>query len=298
MDFDPNDGQSITGIGTIGPYILVFKQTKTYIVYDLDTGANRALSSETGCFAHRSICETPNGTYFLTADRGVYLTDGQHLKQISEKINPTLENIVAAQRVNAAGKYFNNHYYLSICTTGSTNNLTLDYDSQTDSWWFHTNTANQFALWRPGSGLELYAIQAGAAILDKSYVEDVFQDNGASYNSYWQGPWFSFKQPYLRKRVRRFHVEGDGPVDVYMSHDFTDAPQLLGQSAFPGPDGTTFGGSGTFGGAGTFGDPSGFGQHRYYSLGVARVWSPRFEANTSAEAEIESFTFNITPRKD
>jgi hypothetical protein len=46
----------------------------------------------------------------------------------------------------------------------------LDYDFNAGSWWAHTNAANQWAKWRPELGLELYAAQAAAAIVDKSYV--------------------------------------------------------------------------------------------------------------------------------
>jgi hypothetical protein len=44
VDLDPQDGDVITGIGTIGPYLLVFKKTKTFVIYDDATGANRRLS--------------------------------------------------------------------------------------------------------------------------------------------------------------------------------------------------------------------------------------------------------------
>jgi hypothetical protein len=46
VDLDPNDGDAITGIGVVGPYVMVFKNEKAFTVYDLDTGANRRLSHE------------------------------------------------------------------------------------------------------------------------------------------------------------------------------------------------------------------------------------------------------------
>jgi hypothetical protein len=47
--------------------------------------------------------------------------------------------------------------------------------------------ANQFARWRPGAGVELYAAQAAAAIVDKCYVAGVTQDNGVNFAAYWLG---------------------------------------------------------------------------------------------------------------
>jgi hypothetical protein len=98
VQFDPNDGDSITGLGTIGPYLLVFKRRKTWVVTDLDTGANRRLSGDTGCAAGRSIVETPLGTFFLTQDKGVYLTNGSSLEPMSDVIRPTLDGIVETMR--------------------------------------------------------------------------------------------------------------------------------------------------------------------------------------------------------
>src|SRR6266446_3895513 len=40
VDLDPNDGDIITGLGTFGPYLLVFKRNKVFRIYDLNTGAN------------------------------------------------------------------------------------------------------------------------------------------------------------------------------------------------------------------------------------------------------------------
>jgi hypothetical protein len=101
VDLDPNDGDQITGLGTIGPIVLIFKRQKIYVLNDTETGANRRLSTTTGCVAHRSITETANGTYFLTADRGMYVTNGNWINKLNDKIDPTFESIVAAQRQNA-----------------------------------------------------------------------------------------------------------------------------------------------------------------------------------------------------
>jgi hypothetical protein len=212
VDLDPNDGDQITGMGVVGPYVMVFKNEKAFTVYDLDTGANRRLSTNVGCVAHRSIAESPQGLFFLTADRGVYATDGVNLRKVSDRIAPTLDATNPSARGNAAGVFFNDHYYLSVPTTGATNSLTLDYDFNAGSWWAHSNAANEWATWRPAAGLELYAAQASAAIVDKSYVAGTTQDNGANFTAYWRSPWIAFQEPYVRKRVRQMHMDGRGVV--------------------------------------------------------------------------------------
>jgi hypothetical protein len=113
-EFDPNDGEQISGLGTIGPYVLVFKPSKTWLIYDLDTGANRRIGVNVGCVAHRSAVETPYGTFFLAKD-GVYRTDGTALKRVSaDRVTPLIVGMPAGKRDLAAGAFWNGHYYLSI----------------------------------------------------------------------------------------------------------------------------------------------------------------------------------------
>ena len=48
-------------VEAVGDMILVFKERKTWVIYDFDTGANRQLSESVGCVSHRSIADTPAG---------------------------------------------------------------------------------------------------------------------------------------------------------------------------------------------------------------------------------------------
>jgi hypothetical protein len=303
VDFDPNDGQTITAIGVLGPYLLVFKQTKTFVVYDTNTGANRMISGNVGCISHRSLAETPAGLMFLSSDQGVFLTNGNTLKQLSDNIKPTIDSLSAAAKNNSAAAFYNNHYFLSVPASGTNrNSITLDYDTTTDSWWKHTNVASQFALWRPGSNsqVELYAAQDVATpIVDKCYVENVFSDNATAFIAYWIGPWLSFKQPYIRKRIRQIHVDGRGTWDVSVGQDFNVGLVQVQQNIFAGygSSGSLFGGADTFGGGGTFGDPSFEGQTHIYSIGVARSFSVKFQSVDSSDGEIDAYTMAVTPRK-
>jgi hypothetical protein len=299
VDLDPNDGDQITGIGVVGPYVMVFKNEKAFTVYDLDTGANRRLSTNVGCAAHRSIAESPQGLFFLTPDRGVYATDGVNLRKVSDRITPTLDAVTASARANAAGVFLNDHYYLSVSTGGATNNLTLDYDFNAGSWWAHSNAANQWATWRPAGGLELYAVQAAAAVVDKSYVPGLLQDNGVNFTAYWRSPWIAFQEPYVRKRVRQMHMDGRGVVDVYVSRDFRSGDELLGASVFQLPIPTSFGdATTTFGGTGVFGDAASQDQRVFPTLGVGRSFSVLVQGASNNDLEVDSMSLFIQRRKD
>jgi hypothetical protein len=79
---DPNDGQFITGLGRVGDLVIVFKNRKTYVVYDLDTGANRQLSDSIGCADKQSVISTPYGLVFVSYDNGLMVTDGTSIRTL------------------------------------------------------------------------------------------------------------------------------------------------------------------------------------------------------------------------
>jgi hypothetical protein len=309
VEFDPNDGDQITGLGSVGPYLLVFKRRKVFIVYDLDTGANRRLSDNTGCCAARTIVETPGGTFFLTLDRGVYVTDGSHLTLVSDIIRPTLESVVADQRANAAAAFFNNHYYLSVAIgTGSTApNTTLDYDTTLQSWWKHDFAANQFAVWAPADAQRLYAAPPASRV-HTCLVPGLFTDAGAGYAAYWTGAWQSpsyfrrriIQSPDYRKRLRGVRFDGSGKLSLSLAKDFSGSPTLVKSFDFVGV-GTTFGGAGTtFGGDGLFGGVQGVRQGRAFSMGTARAFSLQWGSDAASTVgwELENYVLLMADRSD
>lgn len=333
--FDSSDGQAITGIGTVGPYIVVFKERKAWVINDLNTGANRRLADTIGCVSHRSIVETAMGTLFLTADQGVYLTDGSHLKEMSYSVRPTILGITSSERQNAAGAYFNNHYYLSFATNGSaSNNRTLDYDVQLKSWWLHDLAANQWALWEPGGDTNLYACSPGVSKgVVQAFVPGIYTDVGANYtganglSAYWLSAWQVFwifinrhriPVPDIKKRVRQLHFDGSGEIIPIIAKNFstvgTYVPGVVGSDSedFPAKlvdfsegdptfgnenEAQEFGGESLEGQQMIFGGAATTRDARLYSLGLARAWQVGFGNNTSAPFEVDSFTFAIQFRK-
>lgn len=310
VTFDRHDGDTITGLGTIGPYLLVFKKRKCWVIYDLDTGDNRQISTNIGCAAHRSIVETPGGTFFLTDDQGVYVTDGTQLQRISKEITPTVATMVAASRANAAGAFFDDHYYLSY-QTGTVNDRTLDFDLTLRSWWLHDIGSNQWAVWHPTGDIgALYDARAdlvsGNALVEKAFVQDVYADNSTAYSSFWQGAWLAPNgekkkpNPYIRKRLREVRFDGIGAVDFYLATDFAGGSALKKSSIFTFAT-STFGGTGSYGGSGTFGEVPDLQLGRAPTPGAGRAFSLKFTdppTPVAAKWEVDSFTLAITDRKD
>ncbi len=303
VDFDPDDGEEITGLGTVGPYLLVFKPSKTWVVLDLDTGANRPLGTNVGCVAHRSIVETPGGTFFLSEDQGVMRTDGSTAVRVSDKIKPLLDKITPSAVARCAGAYFDRHYYLAAPAGGSLeNSVVFDFDDLTDAWWRHTHSVSH---WAKLSGV-LYAARDTGPEIDRCYVVGRTQDTTAgvasSFTAYWKGPTLSFGSTYLRKRVRRIHFDGAGSADILLSRDFSTGYSLLGSVAFPAGGGGSFGVSdgSSFGASdgSTFGSFNEIGEAALYTPGVGRVFSLEFLNTSASRMEVDSYTFSITGRRD
>ena len=297
-DLDPNDGEEITGMGRVGPYLLVFKRTKTFLIYDSDTSANRVLSGSVGCIANRSIVETPMGTMWLSLGEGIVVTNGQTVKTISKKIQPTLDAaVLAGSAANAAAAWFNSHYYLAFSSGGGGNDLLFDFDSQLDSWWLHSTALNDLAVVPAPSASALYGAEVNAGRVSKLFVPDATQDNGATFPAYWLGPWLSFGEPYRLKRVREVNFDGSGFVTVGVGRDFGEA-QDFASFRFVQDTGT-FGGDGTFGGSGYFGGSGASTQRAsIFTPGVARSWSLKLTTRQDDQTEIDSITWLIQKRTD
>lgn len=303
IDLDPNDGDEITGLAKCGPLLLVFKRRKVFAIYDPTTGANRRISDSIGAVSHRSIVETPAGTYFL-AEGGVWRTNGSTVDATpaSNLVTPIIDAISSPS--TAAGVYWRNHYYLSFSTDGIANGFTLDLDLQLNSWWLHSIGSNQFAIWHP-SAPGLYSAKATAAIVDQCFVPGIAQDNGTSMPWYWKGPWISpafyFRRvsptPDYRKRLRQVRCDGQGTVDFSLAKDFTGAEVLIRSDIFAIDPAGQFGGSGTFGGSGRFGGGTQVPLAKIHSLGVARAFSPVFGATSDSDAAVYSMTLFMTDRR-
>lgn len=304
-EVDPNDGEAITGLGKIGPYLLVFKPHKTYVLSDPVGRAYRPVSSTIGCSAHRSIVETSRGTMFLSEDMGVCVTDGTDVTPISDNILPLLReaaNVNAANFYKASATYFRDSYWLSIPTEDSENDLMLEYQLQEESWWIHTCTSNQFALLDPGGTPKLYSANAQDKRVEQAFVEGTFTDNLATYPEvYWQGPFWPFGQPHLNKRISQFRADGLGDWTMSAATAFSDDYEVLDELTWEGTDSFVFGGDGIFGGVSdVFAPPAGISERRYFTptQGWGRAWSIRIDNADDNEMELYAVTAFTRPRAD
>jgi hypothetical protein len=337
--FDPEDSKPITGIGTVGAYVLVFKESKVWVIHGTGTGqspvgAVRKLADKVGCVAQRSIVETTGGTFFLSADQGVQLTNGSTIKEMSYSVRPTILNINPANRENAAAEYWNNHYYLSYPSgVSTTNNRTLDYDAELKSWWLHDLAGNQWARFEANVGEpSLFTIPARVkAGIVQAFVEGIYTDSGANYvgngtlGAFWISPWEPFayyifrhriKAPFLKKRVRQIFFNGEGQIipSVYKNFNVGERqepavvankeiatedklPVNFSEGAGLFGEGPGLFGSEAEGGEVLFGGESTVGSARIYAPGIANVWSVGWGNNSAEPFVVHAFTYMVQFRK-
>lgn len=302
VELDPGDGEAIAAVGTIGPYVLVAKPSKLWLIYDLDTLANRPLGKNVGCVAHRSMVETPAGTFFLGKD-AVYRTDGSAAKAITAgRLTPLVTAIPAGVRQLAAGGWWNNHYYLSLPTSGSVNDLTVDYDVVHDSFWLHTLAEAQWATWEQGGQSVLYGAKPDSSkIVDRAFVAGELQDNGAPFTGYWKSPFHTFGDVVRRKRLRLIHFDGKGRIQVSAAKTFQKVAALLSDVNFSASEGLYGTNDGTLYGVddgSIYGGLADVNDARILTPGVARAWSVIVANQTADPFEIDSISFSLTGRKD
>jgi hypothetical protein len=294
--FNPEDGLPLTALRSQGSYLLVFKERGIWAVFNEETSANRKFADKAGTLSPGSVVSTPLGCFFLDPTQGVMVTDGNDVRRVSAQIQPTLDQIVAADLKTVSAAYSNRHYYLA----AKINNVryVLDYDTELDSWWIHSPSMTQLAVWDRSTNADLYGVNSARGEAWQLFKAGELRDNGVIYESFWSGPYHTFGAPSLRKRCRQVHVDGRGKIDIYYATDYSLGTGTLEQQANLSDAASLFGGSGTFGGAGTFAGGGEVGEIEVYSLGIGRSWSMTFYSAREDYWELDAYTMSTSPRRD
>lgn len=304
--FDPNDGEAIMGIGSIGPYLIVFKPNKAWIVYDLDRGLNRPLGENVGTRSHRSIVESELGTFFLDPDKGVMVTNGQSVKRISENITPDLRALKQEYLPRVAAAFWRGHYYLSVPDSTGTPSLVHDYSTELDSWWLHDAAVWQFVVTDfPGNADATLRDELlfGAISADQRWAQ-IFRPNQLSDRIGSTDNPISFRgktapldldgSVVTRKQVEELRLDGRGQVDVYEYPDFSPQGIPLGTVALTPVDTGQWevsdGGSWEVDDGGFWEGSTSLGQDSLYTLGVARTWGFEVRGASILDFELEAMS--------
>jgi hypothetical protein len=278
IDFLPDNGEPVTGLGVVGGYVLVFKPSKTWVIVDMQSNTVRKISNVVGTYAHRSIHQGPGPqAFFVSRDRGIYETNGSSLTPVSDKVLP-----VFADYLVAPGAYFNSHYY------SSQQGLVMDLDLQLNSWWRHNFTypINDFAILSDA----LYAVDT------RGNVVQLFtgsSDYGADIAWHWFAPWQSpsfyrrrrFPTPYYRKRLRQVRTRGLGKIGLTCAYDF--------QNNAGNPETGVFAVTNDM-----FASSSLPSLQKFYGFGVANGFQMQFSGADQNPATLIEYTLMLNDRTD
>lgn len=313
---DPNDGGPITGIAAWKSYLLVFKESKVYLVYDLDSGANRSISNNLGTADRKTICSTPYGITFINTDGQLYITDGVKFTKISDNLRgpgsasvmdlpvtswpwPWNEGDTATCAFADDKLYYSNGIH------------TWVYDFVLSSWWYYGGVPLAAMAVRPGTNLttsEIYGTVKHTAGLEAPLFWQLFtlptsnaagnwRDGvsltgvgGTAYTAFFDT--IPLAPMYFRRKIfqdyiirRRYHA-----MRGYISGVVTVMYALDSLNAIPTYTalGTTAYGTGT----------ETAQQNTYYSLGVGNALRLRFTSADGNAWAVHPFAIFTQPRTD
>lgn len=282
MEFDPGDGQAISGIGIVGPYILVAKPRKLWVLVDVATATARMLSDSIGASDGDTMASSPEGTFFMSEDRGVFLTNGSSLTPISDQILPSLHFLTGP------AAYFQQHYYVV------SSPFLYDFDTVLKSWWRHqlpgAAVPKSLVQWHPtADDPRLYAISSISAqgVVQRLASPGVSSDAGGNLSWHWFSPWQSpsffrrrlFHTGYYRKRLRQVRVNGYGTVALSVAYNNVNNVRAISADAFAGANQLPI-------------------WTRFNSLGVANDFQLQFSGSDNLPASMAGYALMITDRKD
>jgi hypothetical protein len=222
VDFDPDDGQEITGLVSFGEGLVIFKDSNVQLL----TGASEAsftrqmLIDNTGTVSPYTIAIVGGVLFFMDRNSGVWKFNGAEFTPISDNIRSyLLENLNYPAMYTAAGFAYRNKYVLSVPWGSSVSpNRTFVYDTTTEAWTeydygFRDATAARDRIYSvaPREAAGVYEMNAGNS------------DNGVPIDAVFETPWIAPGGHSNKHRTRRLDfafANLGGAVTIGQYNDF------------------------------------------------------------------------------
>lgn len=138
IDFDPDDGQEITGMVSYGESIMVFKNHSVQLLAGSSetSFARTVLDSKIGTVSPYSVQTIGGMLFFFDRDTGVWEFDGAAFNAVSDKIRTyLLDGQSYHEAYKACAFTYRSKYVLSVPWGGATYpNRTFVYDTKTKAW--------------------------------------------------------------------------------------------------------------------------------------------------------------------
>lgn len=215
-DVDPNDGDEITGLATLGNSLLVFKHRACYRLdgYSPDTFQLNPISRQVGAVSQEAIAAGPRGVAFFDEMQGMWLYDGG-LSWLWPLLHPRMldSTIDEAYRSQVVVGWMDQRLWVSVpwlLDTSNTRTFVWDTNIKSPSWTMYDFGLGPMLDWRPDlSGGHLHlACSTGVGCvlqLDAGTGADDFGYGDTNFESYYTTAWFDVGLHGIKKRWHRPH---------------------------------------------------------------------------------------------
>lgn len=243
IDFDPDDGEEITGMLPFGEDLVVFKNHSVQILAGRSEASftRYKLDSQIGTYSPKTIQSVGGFLIFFDRDSGVHAFDGSAFAEIGEKVDSyILDGMNYTEAHIAASFVRRNRYYLSVPWGSDTyNSRTFVYDLRTQAWTEYDYGFTDAA--RLSDGYVSVNNRNAVGVFD---LFTGVNDASNVVNAHFKTPWLAPEGPDTKARIRRLDTTwsaiGDTDVHVEMYRDFSpDA--YIAQVVNTNPGGALFG---------------------------------------------------------
>lgn len=247
-----DDDDPITDMELIGDNLLVFKRNSTWLVYDINTFANRRLGYPG--VPNRKLSANLNGVVYFANKDGLWVTDGigpPHSveQRIATPMDATdvQDNIEACQLIADPVKERLLFLRSQISSTPAElieyyPPLSLNNPRKEATWWRHqfTPAIHKLAIVETRrlvtETIDYHLLGVGYATDDLFYVFEGNTDNGTTIAGQWKSGVVQLTEMEKLERVRRANLRVSAPVQVTMSApgatDFVASVSAVDSSGF------------------------------------------------------------------
>ena len=298
IDINTDDNENIIGLGILRDQLFIFKNSSIFSLTGFGT-ADFTLSnlddfgSGIGTISARSIIETGSDLYFLT-----YYGDVPHFKSIqftvegafvdrgiiTDAITGTMKRFVVARLNQTAGVFDGRRVWWTVCTSGTTNNEVLIFDSFTRGWTRHTGLNASVIHLSTITGSPVIYFGSSTANGKSYQIDSSTSDDGSAIDFVIDTPFYD-PQPGYKERYKYLYLNADVAsavnIDVDQSKDgftFSDLATVA-LTGLGAAFGTAIFGTHKFGAATIIRD-------RIFGGGLANFMQYRFANNTTTDAVI------------
>lgn len=200
IDIGKDDGEQITGLASVGPYMVVFKQNSTWVLKNGSptTFTVTQISKAVGCVAPQSVVECEQFALFLS-NSGVYAANQDGVALMSYNIQPDFDSMSNATKALAVGGRIRTQYWLSTDSDADNLNDTAYVLDYVYGIWGKYSNKKENAYYTRQDGTLISGSHDSQAVIRKH--DDTTNDNGSAITLTYDSPGYEFDDWARRKQM-------------------------------------------------------------------------------------------------